>query len=435
MEITPLVVAFLTMLGLMLLSLPVAFAILAVGAVGGYLAYGMPLVQMTGGVIWGSLNNSTMLAIPLFMLLGELLLRSGLADRMYDALAVWLGRLPGGLLHTNIATCTLFSATSGSSVATAATVGTIALPALNERGYPVRMSLGSLAAGGTLGILIPPSINLLVYGSLANVSIGKLFMAGVLPGISLALAFSTYIFFAYQGTESIGGAAPRIPLRERLLLLRHLVPPLVIFGVVMGSIYGGLATPTESAALGVTIALVIIALKGRLTMSLLAISSYRAARTTGMVVLVLVCALLLNVTLSMVGATQAVTRWVATLGVSQYGLLLVLMLFYLVLGMFMDAMSMLVLTVPIAVPVVVAVGVDPIWFGIFIVLMCEIALITPPVGMNLFVVQGVRKDGGNFSDVAWGSFPFALIMLAASALFIFWPDPVLWLPELMSARP
>ncbi len=435
MEITPLVVAFLTMLGLMLLSLPVAFAILAVGAVGGYLAYGMPLVQMTGGVIWGSLNNSTMLAIPLFMLLGELLLRSGLADRMYDALAVWLGRLPGGLLHTNIATCTLFSATSGSSVATAATVGTIALPALNERGYPVRMSLGSLAAGGTLGILIPPSINLLVYGSLANVSIGKLFMAGVLPGISLALAFSTYIFFAYQGTESIGGAAPRIPLRERLLLLRHLVPPLVIFGVVMGSIYGGLATPTESAALGVTIALVIIALKGRLTMSLLAISSYRAARTTGMVVLVLVCALLLNVTLSMVGATQAVTRWVATLGVNQYGLLLVLMLFYLVLGMFMDAMSMLVLTVPIAVPVVVAVGVDPIWFGIFIVLMCEIALITPPVGMNLFVVQGVRKDGGNFSDVAWGSFPFALIMLAASALFILWPDPVLWLPELMSARP
>ena len=434
MEITPLVVAFLTMLGLMLLSLPVAFAILAVGAVGGYLAYGMPLVQMTGGVVWGSLNNSTMLAIPLFMLLGELLLRSGLADRMYDALAVWLGRLPGGLLHTNIATCTLFSATSGSSVATAATVGTIALPALNERGYPVRMSLGSLAAGGTLGILIPPSINLLVYGSLANVSIGKLFMAGVLPGISLALAFSIYIFFAYQGTGTIGGAA-RIPLRERLLLLRHLVPPLVIFGVVMGSIYGGLATPTESAALGVTIALVIIALKGRLTMSLLATSSYRAARTTGMVVLVLVCALLLNVTLSMVGATQAVTLWVATLGVNQYGLLLVLMLFYLVLGMFMDAMSMLVLTVPIAVPVVVAVGVDPIWFGIFIVLMCEIALITPPVGMNLFVVQGVRKDGGNFSDVAWGSFPFALIMLAASALFILWPDPVLWLPELMSARP
>ena len=434
MGIIPLVVAFFTMLGLMFLSLPVAIAILAVGAIGGYLAYGMPLVQMTGGVIWGSLNNSTMLAIPLFMLLGELLLRSGLADRMYDSLAVWLGRLPGGLLHTNIATCTVFSATSGSSVATAATVGTIALPALNERGYPVRMSLGSLAAGGTLGILIPPSINLLVYGSLANVSIGKLFMAGVLPGISLALAFSGYIFFAYRGTAAVGGTA-RIPLRERLFLLRHLVPPFVIFGVVMGSIYGGLATPTESAALGVTIALVIIALKGRLTMSLLATSSYLAAKTTGMVVLVLVCALLLNVTLSMVGATQAITRWIATLGVNQYGLLLILMLFYLVLGMFMDAMSMLVLTVPIAVPVVVAVGVDPIWFGIFIVLMCEIALITPPVGMNLFVVQGVRKDGGNFADVAWGSFPFAIIMLAASALFILWPDPVLWLPELMSARP
>ena len=296
------------------------------------------------------------------------------------------------------------------------------------------MSLGSLAAGGTLGILIPPSVNLLVYGSLANVSIGKLFMAGIVPGICLALAFSAFIFFAYRGTAAVGGGAG-IPRRERLLLLRHLLPPLIIFGVVMGSIYGGLATPTESAALGVTIALVIIAMKGRLTLSLLATSSYPAAKTTGMVVLVPVCALLLNVTLSMVGATQAITRWVAALEVNQCGLLLILMLFYLVLGMFMDAMSMLVLTVPIAVPVVVAVGVDPIWFGIFVVLMCEIALITPPVGMNLFVVQGVRKDGGNFADVAWGSLPFAIIMLAASALFILWPDPVLWLPELMSARP
>lgn len=434
MDIAALAVAFAIMLGLMFLSMPVAIVILSVGAVGGYLAFGTPLVTMMGGVIWGSLNNSAMLAIPLFMLLGELLLRSGIADRMYDALAVWLGRMPGGLLHTNIATCTLFSATSGSSVATAATVGTIALPALGQRNYPLPMSLGSLAAGGTLGILIPPSVNLLVYGSLASVPVGKLFMAGIVPGIALALCFSLYIFVAHRGPseERVDVSLTTI---EKLALLRHLIPPLVIFGIVMGSIYGGLATPTESAALGVVAALVIVGLSGRLTLSLLITSSYLAARTTGMVVLVLVCALLLNVTISMVGATQAMTHWVAALGLDRIGLLLVLMAFYLVLGMFMDAMSMLVLTVPIAVPVVVAVGADPIWFGIFIVLMCEIALITPPVGMNLFVVQGVRRDGGSFADVAWGSLPFAVIMLIATAVFIAWPTPILWLPALMSGQP
>lgn len=434
MDIAVIAVAFATMLALMFLSLPVAVAILAVGGVGGYLAYGMPLVTTMGGVIWGSLNNSAMLAIPLFMLLGELLLRSGIADRMYDALAVWLGRMPGGLLHTNIATCTLFAATSGSSVATAATVGTIALPALAQRNYPVRMSLGSLAAGGTLGILIPPSVNLLVYGSLANVSVGKLFMAGILPGLGLAACFSIYIFVVHRSGAN-GGATTVIPLRERIALLRHLIPPFVIFLIVMGSIYGGLATPTESAALGVTAALAIAWWSGRLSLSLLATCSYLAARTTGMVVIVLVCALLLNVSISMLGAAQEVTRWVTDLGLDRFGLLLVLMLFYLILGMFMDAMSMLVLTVPIAVPVVVAVGVDPIWFGIFIVIMCEIALITPPVGMNLFVVQGIRRDGGSFTDVAWGSAPFAIIMLVASLVFIAWPEPILWLPDLMSSQP
>jgi C4-dicarboxylate transporter, DctM subunit len=435
MDILVLAIAFCAMLALMFLSMPVAVAILAVGAIGGYLAYGMPLVAMMGGVVWGSLNNSTMLAIPLFMLLGELLLRSGIADRMYDALAVWLGRMPGGLLHTNIATCTLFAATSGSSVATAATVGTIALPALAQRNYPIRMSLGSLAAGGTLGILIPPSVNLLVYGSLANVSVGKLFMAGIVPGVALAACFSLFIFIAYHRSSSDAQTPLTMPLRERIALLRHLIPPLVIFLIVMGSIYGGLATPTESAALGVTAALVIAWMSGKLNVSLLVTCSYLAARTTGMVVIVLVCALLLNVSISMVGATQAVTKWVAELGLDRVSLLLVLMAFYLILGMFMDAMSMLVLTVPIAVPVVVAVGADPIWFGIFIVIMCEIALITPPVGMNLFVVQGVRRDGGSFADVAWGSAPFAIIMLIAAFLFIAWPEPILWLPDMMSGQP
>ena len=427
MSITSLAVGFVAMLALMFLSLPVAFCIIVVGTLGGYLAFGAPLIEMMGGVVWGTLNNSVMTAIPLFMLLGEILLRGGIADKMFDALAVWLGRLPGGLLHTNIGTCALFSATSGSSVATAATVGTVALPALGARNYPLSASLGSLAAGGTLGILIPPSVNLLVYGSLANVSVGQLFMAGVLPGLLLTALFSLYIL-VFHSKAGAGDTSQQVDMATKIALLRHLVPPGIIFLVVMGSIYGGLATPTESAALGVVTALVFVWRSGRLRWSLLEHCFQQSAKTTGMVILIIVCALMLNVTLSMLGTTQAVTQWVATLGLTHYTLLLLLVVFYIVLGMFMDAMSMLVLTVPIAVPMVVAVGVDPVWFGIFIVVMCEVALITPPVGMNLFVVQGLRTDGGSFGDVVRGAMPYVFIMLAFTGMLIAWPQIALWLP-------
>lgn len=432
MSMTYLALGFAAMLALMFLSLPVSFSILLVGALGGYLAHGMPLVDMMGSVVWGTLNNSVMTAIPLFMLLGEILLRGGIADKMFGALALWLGRLPGGLLHTNIATCALFSATSGSSVATAATVGTIALPALQARQYPIGPSLGSLAAGGTLGILIPPSVNLLVYGSLANVSVGQLFIAGVIPGLLLTLLFSLFIFVAYPNAGHLDPGS-KATAKEKIASLRYLVPPGVIFFVVMGSIYGGLATPTESAALGVMVALFFVWRSGRLTWNLMEHCFAQSARTTGMVILIITCALILNVTLSMTGTTQAVTQWVATLGLDRYSLLLMLVLFYVLLGMFMDAMSMLVLTVPIAVPMVAAVGVDPIWFGIFIVVMCEIALITPPVGMNLFVVQGIRKDGGSFNDVVSGSLPYVFLMIAFTAMLIIWPEIATWLPTTMSA--
>lgn len=427
-------VGFALMLLLMFLSIPVAVSIIAVGAVGGYLLYGSPMVDMMGGVLWTNLNNPSMLAIPLFMLLGELLLRGGMADRMYAALAVWMGRLPGGLLHANIASCALFSATSGSSVATAATVGTIALPALAARNYPVRPSLGSLAAGGTLGILIPPSVNMLVYGSLANVSVGQLFMAGVIPGLLLSLCFSLYIFIAHSKAGTHAPQAAAIPMRVKIGMLKHLVAPLIIFGVVMGSIYGGLATPTESAALGLIIAMLLVAINGKLSVDLLINCSMQAARTTGMVIIVLICALMLNVTMAMIGVAQTVTEWVAALGLNQLTLLLLLIVFYLVLGMFMDAMSMLVLTVPIAVPMVVAVGVDPIWFGIFIVLMCEIALIHPPLGMNLFVVHGVRKDGGSFNDVIMGSLPYVFVMIGFTLLTMAFPAIVTGLPHLMAGQ-
>ena len=432
MSVGAIALGFAAMLGLMLIGLPVAVSIITVGVIGGYIAYGMPLVEAMGGVVWGTLNNSVMTAIPLFMLLGEILLRGGIADRMYDALAVWLGRLPGGLLHTNIGCCALFAATSGSSVATAATVGTVALPALAARKYPEPAALGSLAAGGTLGILIPPSINLLVYGSLANTSVGQLFIAGVIPGLTMTLLFLIYIALRHHGDGEKDDR--HIPMPAKIRLLLHLVPPATIFLVVMGSIYGGLATPTESAALGVLAALFFVWRAGQLNWKLLVNCFVQSARTTGMVLLVIVCALLLNVTLSMVGAAQAVTEWVATLGLGRTALLFLLVAFYILLGMFMDAMSMLVLTVPIAVPMVAAVGVDPIWFGIFIVVMCEIALITPPVGMNLFVVQGVRQGQGSFGDVVSGALPYVAIMMAFVALLIFAPQIALWLPNTMSGR-
>lgn len=419
---------FLIMLLLIFLSIPVAVAILAVGGVGGYLAYGMPLVETMGGVIWGTLNNPVMTAIPLFMLLGELLLRGGIADKMFDALAVWLGRLPGGLLHSNIATCALFSATSGSSVATAATVGTIALPALEEKQYPVPPSLGTLAAGGTLGILIPPSVNLLVYGSLANVSVGQLFLAGVIPGLILTLLFMLYVALRYPNAGR-NDAVLTVSFAEKRRLLKHLVPPGVIFGIVMGAIYGGWATPTESAALGVVVAFFFVWRSGKLNWQLLENCFIQSARTSGMVILVIVCALLLNVTLSLTGGTQAITKWITELGLSATSLLLLLVVFYVLLGMFMDAMSMLVLTVPIAIPMVTVLGIDPVWFGVFIVVMCEIGLITPPVGMNLFVVQGVRK-GGDFNDVVRGAMPFVLIMLLFAGLLILLPQLALYLPTL-----
>ncbi|RWR04850.1 TRAP transporter large permease [Paenirhodobacter populi] len=427
-------IGFGAMLLLMFLSLPIAVAIIGVGAYGGYLLYGTPLVDMMGGVIWSSLNNPAMLAIPLFMLLGELLLRGGIADRMYDAMAVWLARLPGGLLHSNIATCTLFSATSGSSVATAATVGTIALPALQQYKYPMAPALGSLAAGGTLGILIPPSVNLLVYGSIANTSVGQLFAGGVVPGLLLALSFSIYIAIFHGKAGAEATALIDLPLREKLALGKYLVPPLIIFGVVMGSIYGGLATPTESAAIGVIMAMGFVALNGRLTVDLLINCSVQAAKTSGMVMIVLVVSLLLNVTISMTGVAQAMTTWIGGFGLDRLTLLVVLLVFYVLLGTFMDAMSMLVLTVPIVMPIILHAGIDPVWFGIFIVIMCEIALITPPVGMNLFVVHGVRTDGGSYSDVTRGSWPYVGVMMLFTIALMIWPQIVMWLPDILAGR-
>ncbi|MFW8635710.1 TRAP transporter large permease [Cribrihabitans pelagius] len=425
-------VGFFSMMGLLLMSFPIAVIMVVLGVIGGVMLYGWPLLNSMGPVIWGVQNENILTAVPLFILLGELLLRSGIADRMYGTLALWLGRLPGGLLHTNIGCCSLFAATSGSSVATAATVGTVALPALKSRGYGARQALGSLAAGGTLGILIPPSVNLLIYGSLANESIGRLFIAGIVPGVALTLLFMVYIALESKFLPGAGGEAEqKVPLSERIAALVHLVPPAVIFAIVMGSIYFGIATPTESAALGVVAALAFAWREGKLSVEFFDNCFRQTAKTTGMILLIITAAFMLNVTLALGGIAQTMTGWVASFGLSPAGLLMALIVFYLFLGMFMDVLSMQVLTIPVALPIVTAAGIDPIWFGIFIVLMCELGMITPPVGMNLYVVQGVRKDGGPFRDVVQGAIPYALIMVLFTLLLIAVPDLVLWLPNSM----
>jgi C4-dicarboxylate transporter DctM subunit len=423
-------VAFLLMIGLMLVGIPIAAAMLLVGVGGGVLAFGMPFLNSMATVIWGVGNESLLTAIPLFVLLGELLLRSGIADRMYVALSAWLARMPGGLLHTNIGCCALFAATSGSSVATAATIGTVALPSLHQRGYSMRDALGSLAAGGTLGILIPPSVNLIVYGSLTNNSIGRLFIAGVIPGLLLTLCFMIYIFVS-QAVRGRSVREPSVALAERLRLLVNLVPPLLVFGVVMGSIYAGVATATESAALGVVIVLALVGWSGKLSFDLLKNCFRQTARISGMILLIIATAFVLNVTISLTGVADVLTKWVTSFGLTATAMLFALILFYLVLGMFMDVLSMQVATIPLTYPIVTALGVDPIWYGIFIVLMCELGLITPPVGMNLFVVHGIRPDNGGIEDAIWGALPYAVIMILFTVFLMYAPQVVLWLPAKM----
>jgi tripartite ATP-independent transporter DctM subunit len=357
------------------------------------------------------------------------LTRSGVADRMYRALAVWMNWLPGGLLHTNILTCALFAATSGSSVATAATIGTVAQPTLKTLGYNDRMVLGSIAAGGTLGILIPPSINMIVYGALTNVSVGKLFAAGIIPGILLALTMSLMIV-----VMSIwrGGASerkePTPALVARLRLLLNVVPVLFIFLLVMGSIYLGWATPTEAAAIGIVGALAIAAANGTLSIRMLHEAFLSSVRTTAMVILVITAAFALNFALSLSGLPQQVSTYIRDLHWSPMVTIWVLVLFYLILGCFLEAIAMMVTTVGIVVPLVVSLGFDSLWFGIFMTLMMELALITPPVGLNLYVVQNIRITKGNINDVFIGVVPFVVAMLIFVAILIYFPGLALWLP-------
>lgn len=388
----------------------------------------LPLTRAMGEITWGTSNEFLLVAVPLFIMLGEILLRSGLAERMYNAMSLWLSWLPGGLMHANIGASALFSATSGSSVATAATVGTVALPQIEKQGYNEPLFLGSLAAGGTLGILIPPSINLIIYGVLTNSSVPKLYLAGIIPGLAMAMLFMLAIVLACLIKPQWAGKKITTTWAKRLVSLVHLVPPLAIFMLVVGSIYAGIATPTEAAALGVVGALILAAFVRRLTFTMLREVFEGTMKSTAMIMLIVIGAAFLNFIMSATGLTTAITNTITGLGVSPVVMLLVLTVFYLVLGCFMETLSMMITTIPIVTPIMFALGYDPIWLGIVIIILVEVALITPPVGLNLFVVQSLRKSG-SMNDVMKGSAPFVVMLLAMVVLLAIWPDIALWLPR------
>ncbi|MEO5844019.1 MAG: TRAP transporter large permease [Caldimonas sp.] len=419
------------LLGLMALAIPVAAAMGVLGLVLAKAYSFLPVHGVAGEIAWTSSNEFLLVALPLFILLGELLLRSGLAEKMYEALARWLSWLPGGLMHSNIAACAMFAATSGSSVATAATVGTVALPQAARFGYNERLFLGTLAAGGTLGILIPPSINMIVYAVLTNTSVPKLYLAGIFPGVLLALMFMSVVAVACAWRPEWGGKRVRATFSACLAGLVHLGPPLAIFLVVVGSIYAGLATPTEAASLGVMAGLALAWWTGALGWKMLGEALLGTMRSTGMIMLIIVAAYFLNFVMSSIGLTTKLTDTIQNLGLSKWQMLFAVIVFYLILGCFMETLSMMITTIPIIAPVMQALGFDMVWFGIVVIVLIEAALITPPVGLNLFVVQNLRSRG-SMNDVIVGSLPFVLAMLLLLLLLALFPGLALWLPRVFS---
>ncbi|HSV60317.1 MAG TPA: TRAP transporter large permease [Variovorax sp.] len=422
------------MLGLMFLGFHVATTMLVVGLLGALIHFGMPAINAVGEQLWAAGEDYLLLSIPLYILLGEILMRGGATDKMYQSLGQWLNRMPGGLLHTNIGASALFSAVSGSSVATAATISTVALPAFKNRNYDQRMVLGTIAAGASLGNLIPPGVAFIIYGSMTNTSAARLYMAGLLPGVVMTVLFLLTILAICVWRPSVAGSREAgTALLTKLKFSVHLLGPLAVFAVVMGGIYTGWATVTESAALGVIVCLPIAAAYGKLSISMLHECFRSTMRLTAMTALILVAALYLNFVLSLLGVPQALASLIKSADVSPIMLLWMLAVMYLVLGIALETMPMLVGTLPVVFPIVQAAGIDPVFFGVFMVLMCEISLISPPIGMTLYVIQGVRGEG-SINDVFQGTLPFFFAMVVMTAILIHNPVIATYLPNLMFGR-
>jgi C4-dicarboxylate transporter, DctM subunit len=384
-----------------------------------------PMHMFTGQVAWNASNSFVFVAVPLFLLMGEILLRSGLSDRLYRALNLWVGGLPGGLLHTNIAACAVFSAVSGSSIATAATIGSVALPYFGKTAYNPRLVLGSLAAGGALGNLIPPGISFIVYSLFTDTSIGKLYAGGFVVGTLVAALFMAYIF-AYGLATGTREAPAATTWRHRMASAFDLAPTMVLIFLVLGTIYLGVATATEAAALGVIGSLVLAALDGRLSLAMIRASVRTTARSTSMIGLILIAAFTLNFVLSGLRLPQALASTVAGLPLPPWATMTVIILLYVALGTFMDGFAIMVTTLPVLFPVVTALKYDPIWFGVIMTMLIEIAQISPPDGMVMYVLQGLREPPGPISDVFVGVLPFLGIYGLALILLTIFPDLVLW---------
>ncbi len=418
------------LIGLLALAVPVAAALGVLGLSLSALYSKLPLSIAIGEVAWGTSNNFLLVAIPFFVLLGEILLRSGMAERMYSALVLWIPWLPGGLMHSNIAACAMFAATSGSSVATAATIGTVALNEVEKHGYSERLFLGTIAAGGTLGILIPPSINMIVYGVLTDTSIPKLYLAGFIPGLVLASLFSLTVLLLCLFRPALGGRRTSATWEQRIKALPDLLPPIIIFLAVIGSIYAGWATATESAALGVIAAVGIAAWNRRLTMRALLNAFEGTMRTTAMIMAILIAAYFLNFVIGSIGLTAQVNRLVTGLGLTSTELLLGVIVFYLALGCFMETLSMMVATVPIIAPIMVKAGYDPIWFGVLFCMNMQVSYLSPPFGPAAFYLKGVAPPDISLGEIFSALWPFIGLQVLSLAIVLFVPEIALWLPGL-----
>ncbi len=411
----------------------VGFALFIVGFVGMALFSSLPAGHNIASSVWATVEKWEYVALPLFILMGEILYRSGISEKLFKSLVPWLYRLPGGLLLMNIVSCTLFAAVSGSSAATTATVGRITLSEFDKLGYDRSLSMGSLAGAGTLGFLIPPSLIMIVYAILASVSIGKMFMAGILPGLLLAGIYSAYIIYRGIMNPDIAPRTQRsYSWAERFIALKDLAPVILLILMVLGSIYGGFATPTEAAALGVLGTIVFALINKQMSFKILFECLVGAVKTNAMIMLIVVGAGFLSRSMGFLGIPAAITQAVTEMNLSPYMLMILLGCVYIVLGCLLDGFSIVVMTLPIALPMVTQAGFDPIWFGIYLILMVELSQITPPVGFNLFVIQGLTDEP--IMKIARYALPFFFLMVLTTVIVTIFPQVALFLPELMVGK-
>ena len=408
----------------------VALSMIGVSAIGMMLFTSRPVGDAMATTIWGTSSSWTLTALPLFVWMGEILFRTKLSENLFKGLSPWMQKLPGGLIHVNVVGCALFAAISGSSAATVATVGKMSIPELRKRNYPEKILLGSLAGSGTLGLLIPPSIILIIYGVAVQESIAKLFIAGIIPGIMIALIFMSYvIIWSLINKKEMPKIVEEFSFIEKVKRSKQLLPVILLISAVIGSIYTGIATATEAASLGVVGALILSYFQKSLTLKTFRSSLLGATKTSCMIAFILAGSTFLSLAMGFTGLPRNLAIWIQDMNLSPYVLILVLMVFYIILGMFLDGISAVVLTMAIIEPMIRQAGFDMIWFGIFLVIVVEMAQITPPVGFNLFVLQGMANRDMGY--IAKSAFPLFLLMVLAVILVVIFPEIALWMPEQM----